>query len=199
MFMVHGLDIDKEPSCLWKPWGWVGEKCGEEMPSAGTIAVCTGTLCLASSILHRPSAGSNCSERKKLPLQRSAEHHVCLGQSWLDSLSSASLTAPTYWKADECAAAPPQTPGRAAPRLLQIESIPARLSVPGFLGVSRLSWFCVLFGVFLRWLRYREVFKYAFNTYIPFLVKKLVFGDLLSVLHIEVLVFLMQLVREGNL
>lgn len=48
MFMVHELDTDKELPCLWKPLGLRREKCGEEMPAAGAIALlCTeeGTSC----------------------------------------------------------------------------------------------------------------------------------------------------------
>lgn len=45
MFMVCiELDADKEPSCLWKPLRGLGEKCREEMPSAGIIALHKGTL-----------------------------------------------------------------------------------------------------------------------------------------------------------
>lgn len=65
-------------------------------------------------------------QRKKLPPQHSAEHHVCLGQSWLDNLSSASLTAPAYWKAD-----------RRDPALLKTPGLPE--------GSDRLSWFQLTF------------------------------------------------------
>lgn len=64
--MEHELDTDKEPSCLWKPLGRVGEKCGERDAFCrdGCSAAHMRMLCLASSscILDQLNAESNCSK-----------------------------------------------------------------------------------------------------------------------------------------
>lgn len=139
MAVVPKLDTDKEPYCLWKPlddgrgmWGRDAfcrdDGCG----------VHVGVLYLASGlcVLDQFNAGSNCGKG------RNFLHSFCWTsclfrtvEAWQFILSLSDSSS--LLKSRQACFCSTASTG-AARRLLQIESIPAHLSVPGCFGIFSL-------------------------------------------------------------
>lgn len=150
-------------------WRWVGEKCREEMPSAGIIALHKWTLCLASSlcIFHQLNAGSNCSKGRNSLCSVQLNITFLEGSWGLTAPPQHLLAAPAHWRAGRhCCSR--QIQGCSKGGCSQIQSIPAHLSglASSEFQVWGVAGFCFVFKEVWSTESFRVIFQLVCSLFI---------------------------------